>query len=42
MDGLGNIGFETFTGGELKSNVGIIQESVQDWIALRSVWLLKY
>jgi len=30
VDGLGNLDLETFTSGELKSNVGIIQESVQD------------
>lgn len=30
VEGLGNLDLETFTSGELKSDVGIIQESVQD------------
>jgi len=30
MEGLRNLDLETFTSGELKSDVGVIQESVQD------------
>jgi len=30
VEGLGNLDLETFASGELKSDVGIIQESVQD------------
>jgi hypothetical protein len=30
VEGLGNLDLETFTSGELKSDVGVIQESVQD------------
>lgn len=29
VEGLGNLDLETFTSGELKSDMGIIQESVQ-------------
>ena len=32
VDGLGDLDFETFTGGELKSDVGVVQKSVQDCI----------
>jgi len=30
VEGLGNLDLETFTSGELKRDVGVIQESVQD------------
>jgi len=31
VEGLGNLDLETFTSGELKRNVSIIQKSVQDY-----------
>ena len=34
MDGLGNLDLETFTSGELKSDVGVIQECVQDYTGM--------
>lgn len=35
MEGLGNLDLETFASGELKGNVSIIQERVQDCIEIK-------